>query len=332
MDFVAEIERNGYLNANQNEHQLKDLISGNFPRLRTHSSRGTFQERSEVGDFRRVTLYLPQWPSFGQDSTYWKGDRYLARVMDGLKRTIERLQAGSDLPTEIVGKVIGSRIGGRTEGVEKVLRSAWLQYDLRARRKCPSMQIVPVLAVYSQCAEESRCQFHPSVVKAKCLLWTFSQVLALEGKLLFSCSVALSLWSTPKGTKRPEASILDKVFSIFLIPHVLIRRATSEVFEDVVSHLSDTSSPPDVLGAIFRILKDSRRLCLEFCLEGNLENCDLDLAPSCLFNRTAFTSDTALENWRASYRRCLESVLRSEGHSLQTDKNRQLLWAFCRSL
>jgi hypothetical protein len=252
--------------------------------------------------------------------------------MDGLKRTFELHQAGSDLPIEIVGKAIGSRISGRTEGVEKGLSSAWSQYDLRARRKCPSMQIVPVLAAYSQYAEESRYQFHPSVVKARCLLWTFSQVLALEGKLLLSCSEVLSPWSTPKETKPPEATTFDKVFSALFIPHVLILRATFGVVGDIASLLSDTSPPPDVLGAIFRILKDSRSLYLEFCLEGNLENCDLDLAPSCLFNRTAFTSDTALENWRASYRRCLESVLRSEGHSLQTDRNRQLLWAFCRSL
>jgi hypothetical protein len=332
MDFVAEVERNGYLNANQSEHQLKDLISSNFPRLRTHSSRGTFQECSELGDFRRVTLCLPRWPSFGQDLTYWRGDRRLARVMDGLKRNFELHQAGSGLPIQTIGKAIGSRIGGRTEGVEKVLRSAWLQYDSRARRKHPFMQIVPVLAAYSQCAEESRCQFHPSVVKARCLLWTFSQVIALEGKLLLSCSEALSPWSTPKGTKHREVTTFDKVFESLFILNIVIWRVTFDVVGDVASLLSDTNPPPDVLGAIFRILKDSRSLCLEFCLEGNLENCDLDLAPSCLFNRTAFTSDTALENWRASYRRCLESVLRSEGHSLQTDGNRQLLSTFYRSL
>jgi hypothetical protein len=325
-DFVAEADRNGYLNANRNECQLKDLISHNFPDLRAHSSRGAFQARSEIRDFLRVTLCLPQWPSFGQNSTYQRAERRLTTVVDGLKRTLRLLQEGSDLPVEIAAKAINSRLNTRAEGAEGVLRSACLQQNRNF------MQIVPVLAAYSQCAKESKCQFHPSVVKARCLLWTFSQILTLEGKLLLRCSEALSPWSAPEEATPRETSTFHKLCSVLFIPHVLICRATFDVVADVVSHFSDPSPPPDVLGAIFWILKDSRSLCLEFCVEGTLENCDLDLAPSRLFDGTAFMmSDTALADWRVSCRRCLESVLRSEGRSLQTDSSRQLLWTFWQS-
>src|SRR5579859_6167551 len=77
-DSIAEIERNGYLNANGSERQLKELISRDIPGLGTHPQREAFQPRSEIRYFRRVTLCLPQWPSFGSDTSYSRGNKRLA--------------------------------------------------------------------------------------------------------------------------------------------------------------------------------------------------------------------------------------------------------------
>ncbi|OAL20705.1 hypothetical protein AYO22_08714 [Fonsecaea multimorphosa] len=323
-DFVDEAERNGYFNANHNKHQLKDLIGNNFPDSRIHYARGAYKEHSEIQDFLRVTVYIPQWPSFEQVSTFRNAERLLAKVMKGLQRRLELLQTATDSPLAIVGRAIGSRaLGGRPESTVEFLRLAWSMYDFRTQGKRKSVQIIRVLAAYYQCAKESRYQFHPSVVKARCLLWTFAQVLALERKLLLSCAEALNPWCKPEGTTYEESSTFHKLFSVLFIPHVIVIRCTFDVLQDAGSFLFGTSQPPEVLWAIFQIIKDSRNICLWFCSDGHLGNYDLDLTPSHLFTGTTFTREFHRANSPA--RGYLESILRSGSETLKAD---MLRWIF----
>lgn len=328
--FEAEIERRGYLNSNISERELKNMVSRNFQDAVSVSCRGASPELPDIRVFRRVTLCLPHWPSVGQDPTFQRADAHLASVMEGLKRSLNILQAGPDLPLQIVGKAIGSRVGGgRTGGVEKVLRSALSQYDLRARQPNYYKQIIPTLKALSQCAEELWWQFHPSIIQVRCLLWTLSRALTLEAKLLLSCANALSPWSVPKGVTRRENSIGHKLFTVLFIPHVLIWRVTFDLVEDAASLVSDTPRPPPALGAIFKIVKDSTSLSLAFCIDGNLDKCKLTVGPSSLFT---FENRTAKENWVTSHLECLELALRSDGDSLRGDETRRQLLEFYYSI
>ena len=307
------------------------MVSRNFRDAISVSCRGASPEIPDIRVFRRVTLCLPRWPSVGQDPTSQRADEHLASVMEGLKRYLNIIQAGSDLPLQIVGKAIGSRFtGGRTGGVEKVLRSALSQYNLRARQPhYYYKQIIPALKALSQCAEELWWQFHPSIIKVRCLLWTLSRALTLEAKLLLSCANALSPWSVPKGVTRQEHSIGFKLYTVLFIPHILMGRATFDLINDTVSLFSGTPRPPAVLGAIFKILEGSTNLSLAFCIDGNLDKCNLTVEPSTFFT---FENRTAKENWVTSHLQCLELALRSEGDCLRGDETRRQLLEFYYSI
>jgi hypothetical protein len=124
-EFVAEIERNGYLDSNMVRHKLKDSISRKFQGLGFPGRTESFQARSKIRNFRRVTLCRPRWPS------------------------------------------------------------------------------PPFL----------------------------------------------------------------KLFGVLFIPHALIWRLTFDIVDDAASLFSNTVTPPDILGAIFRILKDLEDLCLDYYSE-----------------------------------------------------------------
>lgn len=79
--------------------------------------------------------------------------------MLGLKRQLELLREGPDAPVSIVAKQIGNR-WMRTGKAENVLGSALQQYNSRVQQHLYSRQIIRVLNAYSQCSEESQCQYH----------------------------------------------------------------------------------------------------------------------------------------------------------------------------
>ncbi|KAK3942811.1 hypothetical protein QBC46DRAFT_447383 [Diplogelasinospora grovesii] len=328
-DFVEDIERNSLISSNRTDRELKDLIRPKFSDIGGRFSTSLPSARGAIQNFRRITLCTPYWPSIGQQHlAYDDADRHLCTVMNGVKRLLDYLQEGSDLPINIVGRFLDSRIGGRTEGVERFLKSIWSQHNSKKRPDNISERIIKVLEIHGQCAQECGYLFHPSVLRVRCLLWTFSHVLTLEAKILRGCSVALDLVSAPEGLRHQEHSPTEKAYTLLFIPHVFLWRMTFDVVGDAAALFRTSQPPPAVLGVIFRILRDSRELCLGYFLDGNLRNCDLDLAPSNVFNRGAFTSDTAMTRWLASYRQCAESVMSSEGDALTTRGAEQSLRAF----
>lgn len=329
-DFEKEIKRKGYLNSNISKRELKNMVERNLQNTISVSNGDVSPELPDIRHFRRVTLCLPHWPSVGQDSTSRRADARLASVMEGLKRRLNYILESSDLPLRIVGKAIGSRsVGGRTGDFEKILRSVLSQYNLRAQQPHDYMQIIPVLQVFSYCAEELWCQFHPAIIQARCLLWTLSRSFTLEAKLLLSCADALSAWSLPKGMKRHESSVGKKLFSVLFVPKVLMERVTVELIQDAASVVSGTPGPPAVLGAILKILTDSASLSLAFCIDGNLDKCNLTAEPSSLFT---FKNRTAKENWVTSHRQYVELALKSEGDCLRGNETRRRLCEVYNSL
>jgi len=185
--------------------------------------------------------------------------------------------------------------------------------------------------IYSRCAQEAECQFHPSTVRARCLLWILNQVLDLEGSILLKCSQALSPFSATE-RRTSTSNTLTNICTFGWVVHVAIIRVAFEPTLDVVSLFKAKTPPPNSLAAIFQILNDSKSLALKFSLEGNLEKCSLDLEPSDHFNEKAFTSLNAMEHWKTAYRSYLESVMKTEGEMLTTETIRGPLEEFWKSL
>jgi hypothetical protein len=135
-----------------------------------------------------------------------------------------------------------------------------------------------------------------------------------------------------KRIERQESPPFVKLYGVLFIPHAIMWRLTIDVVDDAASLFSDTVMPLDVLGAIFRMFKDWRGLCLDYCTEGNLDNSELGLAPSTLFSGIALAGNAPQANWDASYQHCLESALKIGGDSLLTEESCQQLSDFWKSL
>ena len=190
--------------------------------------------------------------------------------MDGLNNELKRLQASPELPFLAVGKAINCGFAGRTGGFEKLLMSALRQYRFQDQRNRQFVQVIPALEAYSQSAESSKWQFHPKVVRARCLLWILSEVLELEGKLLFSCSQALGYWGYWSGPKLPNSkspAFLEKVVTLPLIANIVLWRLTFDVADDVVSFFSDVIPPPEFLGLFFVYSKTQGASAQNFSLK-----------------------------------------------------------------
>jgi hypothetical protein len=135
----------------------------------------------------------------------------------------------------------------------------------------------------------------------------------------------------PTGVKRNKHSVGFKFFTALFIPPMLIYRVTADVFEDTVSLFSNTSPPPAVLGAIFKILRHSTNLSLAVCLDGNLDKCNLVIGRSSM-GLFKFENQTAKKDWETLYLQCLELALSSEGDYLRSDGTRRQLLEFYNSV
>ncbi|KAK3297936.1 uncharacterized protein B0H64DRAFT_134425 [Chaetomium fimeti] len=245
-------------------------------------------------------------------------ERKLGMAMKGIELLLARLRVEAGLaPDEIIGRAIGSRLGGRTwiEHVEEVLESLLSQYRSRIGPTRLFERIIVALYIYGQWAGESRYPFHPSILRARCLLWIFSQVLTLEAKILSGCSSALMMFARGGYMRFERPSLLEMAASLF-VPHPVITRATVDVIADAFSLFHTRNPPPPLLGAIFLILQNSTHLCFDYRMDGNLQSHKLELPPSNVFNEGALASSGARSSWQISCRQCLESVMSSGGVDL----------------
>lgn len=138
---------------------------------------------------------------------------------------------------------------------------------------------------------------------------------------------ALIPFNAPQEARPPKYCLLYKASRTLAIPHVLIDR-TLDLPRSFASRSSARAPAPNVLTAIFFILRDSCMLCREHFLEVNLRACNLDSPLSVSKNGAALEHPAAIANWRESYCRFLELVMGSEGASLSEPSNLRSLLEF----
>jgi hypothetical protein len=288
--FISEINEIGVSNASLTKNERRSLISQSLPNLQTYNQIDSGDKSSRIGDFRRVTLCRVQWPKRGAEPAVLKADRRLSKAMGLVGRYLQTIEepilARRWLTTKLTMPI------SRGEAFAKQLLA---YYEQRCREQPSFKYLYELMAVYDQCAQETGLTFHLSIVKIRCLLWGYSRVLNTEAKVVLRLSNILNrIFAQSEDTAENPPGIVERFLGVYFLPRVLGHR----VFGDIRSKLEN----PDYFSATMcRIVKDSRSLCLELISEKSLQNYNMDLSPECFFNKTMFTSNSVLENWKNDY-------------------------------
>jgi hypothetical protein len=306
------------LTPNMTGPELRDWLINNFPDLPQNEDREEQSDTSTIAYFRRVTLCTVHWPGHSQWCASWRAHYRLDEVMEGVKRSLNIINAGSTLPLAQVAERLGVKDWSSTFGDVDFLKSAWMHYHKRSGRDNYARQLY-VLAYF--CQENpiiSGWPFHSIIILLRCFLWKLSEILTREAKILVACSDALEE-CMPPDKEAPKASLGAKIFTSIFIPNMLLWRCTFSVVKDVAGSVTDLE-PRYILPAICLLLRHSRHLCVHHFLHGNFIQYNLNLTPACFFQKSIFADATRDRAWLASYRSHLESIIRSEGNAIRESR------------
>ncbi|KAI1332177.1 hypothetical protein F5Y16DRAFT_394879 [Xylariaceae sp. FL0255] len=133
------------------------------------------------------------------------------------------------------------------------------------------VRAVNILNDYITQVNDATAQFQPSVLKTRCLLWIFSDVLLLEGNILHGCSTLLAQCgcSLPKGIRREKTPLLLKILTL---PHIILLvpwRLTIDLVEDIATAF-EKDRHFQLPFAIQQLVMRSDVLSLQFYLVENL--------------------------------------------------------------
>ncbi|KAL5001703.1 hypothetical protein BDV10DRAFT_182267 [Aspergillus recurvatus] len=288
------------LNQKETERQVDQHLRNSIPTL-------LGRRASKIRDFRRVTLCQARWPGSRQFSSILGAQKFLDTTMDGVKHCLDLMAAGSGLAFDAVAKMIGGRFLRVTSNADAYLQPIWKVYRERCRKSAGLSAQVRFLDIYSRCAQKSDNVYHPFIVRIRCFLWIAAVLLNLEARILVGVSEPLAR-SYRKTYQAPDHPIFVRAISPLWIPHVIIGRLTFDLLVDARA-LVFPDEPAYFFAVIYRVLADSKNLCLTYLTDRTLGNYPLDLTPQTFFNDSFLTSNAVLDQWRSTYRQHLEKVL-----------------------
>ncbi|KAH8805319.1 hypothetical protein F5884DRAFT_444319 [Xylogone sp. PMI_703] len=299
---ASEIEGNGLHLEGWLRDRLTDLGPGP-----TAPSR-----QPKVRHFDRVTVCKPQWPELSYHRSYQRGIECLSKTMDGVERRIRNLNA-EDLPAAKFAALLNSRFMNARlkQAVLRFLKSILQAYKKRKPLIVWSQMTARLLLAYIERVDETGAQLHKSVLRTRCLLWIYWDVLRVEGNILLSCSKLLDHWSAPEGYQRRKPTLPMKVFSVTNIaPFIILSRLTVELAIDV-GELFAKAKPLYLPSAIQQFVMRPGDIAYNFYLDGNLSN---------YFRSYAVLGDDIDRKFGLACQRLMYDVMQSEGRELRANQ------------
>jgi hypothetical protein len=241
--------------------------------------------------------------------------------MEGVRRAIRHIEA-EDMPFAQWAAVLNTRFWNARfdQAVLRFLKS--VSQANRARRPLTvlSPETAPLLREYIERADEVGAQFQTSVLRTRCLLWIYWDVLRVEGEIRLSCSRLLNHWARPEGHDREGTPLLVKLLTL---PHMALLvplRLTLDLAEDIAGLLAE-QKPLYLPSAIQQFISRPGEIALDFYLDGDLSN---------YLRSHAVLNDNLNRRFGAVCQRWMNDVVGSEGRALEADWTVEQLWCMMR--
>ncbi|KAI8665353.1 hypothetical protein NCS56_00971000 [Fusarium sp. Ph1] len=137
--------------------------------------------------FRRVVVCSSQWPGDATWSNIERAEQSLLDTVSMLNFWITQIDAGHDLAFIRLGKWIGVKDWDPVIGDEDLLR--WSARLYRNRQPSPDSTFTLRERFKTEGASEKH--FQPPVVRLRCFLWLYADILSVEANILQACSATL---------------------------------------------------------------------------------------------------------------------------------------------
>ncbi|KAH0423553.1 nadp: d-xylose dehydrogenase [Colletotrichum camelliae] len=150
-------------------------------------------DKSEIKDFRQITLCSEQWPDLVRavSAASWNDNRARA-IIHGLKRFLE----AKNFPIRRLASIINNRMGTRRNYETTFLQSIIDASTDRQTLWVPPQEFMSSLQDYIYCARDTKAQHSTSVIRLRCLLWIYSETLELHADLIRTSCALFNRWDS----------------------------------------------------------------------------------------------------------------------------------------
>lgn len=173
------------------KHEIRERIHDTLLDTSTLVNDMKGSRESSMKDFLRVTLCYVQSERQRGISRLLRAERTLEEVMQQINDLLHQIESQPLEPLAYVSRLLYWRNGFDTHySFAEILRSVCNSYDQRCCQGLNSKRISQILVLLDQCSQESNLPFYPSILAARCVVWIYSRLLALESILLLGISRA----------------------------------------------------------------------------------------------------------------------------------------------
>ncbi|KAF5527414.1 hypothetical protein CGCA056_v001739 [Colletotrichum aenigma] len=266
--------------------------------------------RSGIKDFRRITFCSDQWPDLAKATEVARSSvKRLRAAIQGLKRYSEARSAC--FPMDVFASLLNSRIldARRDLEMKAFFKSIVDAFSARQTLWMPPAAFFSSLEEYIWCARDANARDVASVIRLRCLLWTYEETLALDADLKRGFFDHFSHWAASKGAVDDSGLLINTLFGIAFSPHALVTRLTVDVVADIVG-LFREGDPVHILACLPLLIKDSAELVVMHILDGNL---------AAYFRKARTSRDSTVRQLNQASKEWLESTIESRGETLVHD-------------
>ncbi|KAF5514542.1 D-xylose 1-dehydrogenase [Colletotrichum fructicola] len=261
-------------------------------------------DKSEIKDFRRITLCSEQWPDFARavSAANWNNNRARA-IVRGLKHFLAaKTFSESALAFIVNNSIIGTRRGPETAFLQSIIDASTDRQTLWV----PPQEFLSSLEDYICCARNAKAQHSTSAFQLRCLLWTYSETLELHADLIRTSCCLFNRWS---GSERSTQIIFSSPRMLtrgLAVPQGVICELSLDIVAGI-ARIFRERDPVHVLACLPLLIKDSAEIAVAYHLDGNL---------AAYFRQARVSRDSAVHQLNHASQRWIESTTESRGKLL----------------